>query len=160
MNIANLWSKTLICYFHICLCLPVLISISFPLFAQGISEDGEAAICKIKAGGKVHTLSPNEVGAFKVVPNIQPLQIVPIEIIYPNSSPNEKVQLSVEDGGALENGKSGMVLQLNDEKQISFTFQPSRQPGLYRISLYKGSDVKTVQVWVGSKPAPTRKLNE
>lgn len=131
--------------------------------------DGEIAICTIQVKpGKTlakgqkksvpaitesHQVMPDQTGAFDLVPNILPMQKVPLEIAYPQGRSGEKVIIEVLDGGTLENNKKVKVLTLNSQKKISFNFQVARDPGIYRLTLRKGDDIKEVQLWVGPEPS-------
>ena len=66
--------------------------------------------------------------------------------------------ISVEDGGRLDNDKGVKVMQLDREKKITFNFQVTGDPGIFRLLLTKGKDSKVVQFWVGALPAPTKKI--
>ncbi|MEJ7685317.1 MAG: hypothetical protein WKG06_47240 [Segetibacter sp.] len=90
-------------------------------------------------------------GSFDRVSDIQPWQIVPIEIFYPKGRRGEKVVLSVEDGGTFDNNKRVKVLPLDSQNKISFNFRVAGDEGIYTITLSKGNDTKEVKLWVGSE---------
>jgi biotin synthase-related radical SAM superfamily protein len=126
---------------------------------------GEMAVCTIKVdnmrkkgrktvttGSKSYQSTPNQLGSFDMVTNIQPRQKVPIEIYYPEGRAGEKVIIEVQDGGSLDNNKRVSILSLTNLNKISFGFQTASDPGIYRITLRKGSDLKVVQLWVGDQP--------
>src|SRR5438874_1644121 len=109
----------------------LLIAISFPLNSKAQNQpaaDGEKAICKIIANNKVYTLKPNQIGNFDKVYNVSPLATVPIEVAYHNGNPGEKVIITAEDGGRLDNNKRVKIMQLDNQKKISFSFQVSGDP--------------------------------
>ena len=97
-------------------------------------------------------MTPNQDSCFSRIYNVQPWATVGIEINYPNGSQGDKVIVRVEDGGVLENGKGVLVIPLDVNSKINFNFQVSDSPGLYRVTLRKGTDEKTVQLWVGATP--------
>lgn len=123
--------------------------------------DGEMATCSMKinkvqkkgAGllkttGVSYHLTPNQSGAFDPVSNIAPMQKIPIEVIYPEGRSGEKVVIEVLDGGTLDQNKKVKVVTLNSQKKISFNFQLATDPGIYRITLRKGEDLKEVNFWL------------
>lgn len=127
------------------------------LQAQVLPTDAsKAPVCKIVVNEKSYNLKPNTGGYFQRIAGIEKLAIVPIEIFYPDAKAGEKVVLSVLDGGALDNGQMVKMVSLDAQKKCSFKFQVTDQLGLFRISLYKGEDTKTMQLWVGPEPAPAK----
>lgn len=130
-----------------------LITLSFLVTSsvQAQSADDEITVCKIKAGDKTYILTPNELGIFEEVSNIQPLQTIPIEVTYPNGSRGQKVVIAAEDGGKLDDGRRVKPMQLDSQKRLVFNFQVSDQSGIFRLSLRKGNDTKTIRLWVGAK---------
>jgi hypothetical protein len=156
-------------------CISLFLSFSLPLFLHaqqkqqsGRAVDGEMATCTIKVthmqkkGGKTvstasesYNLTPNQMGTFDLVPDIQPMQKIPVEIAYPQGRSGEKVIIEVMDGGSIDDNKKVKVVQLNSGNKISFNFQVASDPGMYRVTLRKGEDVKEIQLWVG--PAPSGK---
>ena len=128
-----------------------IITIFFSL--QSIAQeqplvDGQMAICTVKVGDKLYTRRPNQIGCFPKIAKIPPGDTVAIEVSYPNGRAGEKIVLSVEDGGKLDNGKGVKVMQLDNQKKCSFNFTVTQYPGLYRVSLLKNMDTKVVQLWV------------
>ncbi|QMU30143.1 hypothetical protein [Adhaeribacter radiodurans] len=100
---------------------------------------------------KKYQLQANEFGLFDQVSGIQPKQKVPVQLNYPAGRVGEKVAIIMLDGGTLDNGKKVKVTQLDTQKKMTFELQVTSDPGLYRVLLKKGSDTKTVQLWVGPK---------
>jgi len=81
---------------------------------------------------------------------------MPVEIFYPDGKEGEKVVVSVWDGGLLDNGESVKVVYLDNEKKCVFNFQVTRSLGLFRLLLFKGTDQKVVQFWVGAERKPVK----
>jgi hypothetical protein len=142
--------------------LPVLaaalfLTVAFPLVltARGAPADnGEIAYATVSVGTRTYKdMRPNQDSRFSRIYNIQPLATVGIEINYPNGNKGDKVVLEVLDGGVLGNGKGVQVISLDGNRNISFYFQVSDSPGLYRVILRKAHDLKTIQLWVGASPA-------
>lgn len=98
-------------------------------------------------------LPSNAIGYFERVANIQPKERVPVEIAYRNGRRGEKVEIIALDGGVFDNGKKVKVVQLDNQKKLSFNFQVSNSLGIYRVALRKGADTKIVQLWVGAEHA-------
>lgn len=135
-------------------------------FTNNPAVDGEMAFCTIKVDNvqkrgrrlvttdsKSYKVTPNQNGSFDQVSDIKPLQKVPIEVYYPHGRSGEKVVISVEDGGTLDGNKRVRAVLLNGQNKISFNFQTAAAPGIYTIKLYKGDDIKEVQLWVGPEPS-------
>jgi hypothetical protein len=141
--------------------LPVIaaglfITLALPLILTtrgSAAVDGQMAYASMSLGTlKYKDMTPNQDSCFSRIYNVQPLATVGIEINYPNGNKGDKVIVRVEDGGVLGNGKGVLVIPLDANKKINFNFQVSDSPGLYRVTLRKGSDEKTVQLWVGLPP--------
>jgi hypothetical protein len=135
---------------------------------------GEPALCEILLPGpstsktvagvkpppaqaKTHKPLLNQVGHFDQVSNIVPQQKVPVTISYPNARAGDRIVIMVLDGGFLEANEKARIVQLDRQKKIAFTFQAATDPGLYRIALRKGNDVKIVQLWVGEEIMPVKR---
>ena len=134
----------------------LFLTLAFPLMLTTRGSpaiDGQMAYATISTGKLKYKMTPNQDSCFSRIYNVQPLATVGIEINYPNGSQGDKVIVRVEDGGALENGKGVLVIPLDINTKINFNFRVSDSPGLYRVTLRKGNDEKTVQLWVGAIPA-------
>jgi len=133
---------------------------------QQAAVKGEMAICRVslttgtpnpqtKTAGtngqrkKAYEVRPRQTGYFDVISNISPEQTVSLEISYPKGRPGEKGVVIVADGGTLAEGKKVQQMQLNDQNNFSFDFKVAKDPGLYRVVVRKGDDLKVVQLWVG-----------
>ena len=114
------------------------------------AADGEKAVCTIKAGNKIYTVKPNQLGNFDEVAGMYPGEILPVEVYYPDGATGEKVIVGVEDGGSLDGGKAIRVIALDNKKKITFNFTVF-DVGSHRISLRKEKDVKTIQIWGDSQ---------
>lgn len=135
--------------------ISLLLFLSFSMHVNAQDKraiDGEMAICKITVDKKIYQPLPNQVGCFDMISNIKPLATIPVEVSYSNGKAGDKVILTVEDGGKLDNGKGIRIAQLDNLKKLSFSFTVSNQPGLFRVTLSKGNDTKTIQLWVGEEP--------
>lgn len=162
---------------HIALPFPIigfllLLLSPFDLIAQGMRmEKGEPASCVIRINNekaatklktaplpvKMYEVSPNQVGLFKQVSNIKPLEKISLELSYPSAKVGEKIVVTVLDGGKLDNGKGVKVMNLNQLRKCPFGFSVTENMGLYRLLVRKGNDVKVVQLWVGEKPVTAKK---
>ena len=107
-----------------------------------------AVTCKINIADKQYSLKPNNIGYFNRISGIKPLQVIPVEIKYPQGKPGDKIIIAVEDGGSLNDGKAVDVLQLDSNKKISFSFQAGKYSGIYHIRIKSGHDSKFVRFWV------------
>ncbi|HEY5892533.1 MAG TPA: hypothetical protein VIT91_04810 [Chthoniobacterales bacterium] len=102
-------------------------------------------------GDKKVNLEPNQIGAFPQV-LVQPRQQITVEMVYPDGSPGDLVVAAVMDGGQLENGQHVLSLRLDDSRQVKFNYAVSEEEGVFRITLRKGGDLKTVELWAGAEP--------
>ena len=134
----------------------LLFNISFSQVKMQRQVKAEPATCNVKANNKKYNLKPNQAGQFQRISNIAPLSIMPVEIFYPDGKEGEKVVVSVWDGGLLDNGESVKVVYLDNEKKCVFNFQVTRSLGLFRLLLFKGTDQKVVQFWVGAERKPVK----
>jgi YD repeat-containing protein len=108
--------------------------------------DGELATCKVTWDDKVFQSKLNQIGCFDLPPAFPSDAVVFIEINYPNANIGDRVILSVQDGGQLDNGKDVKVQKIDNNKNLIFSFHLYDE-GLHRVILRKGNDSKTVQLW-------------
>jgi hypothetical protein len=136
-------------------------SLAVPAWHPG--EDAIAAITTAD-GHTIQNLHPNQVNSFPRV-NIQPNDTVQVSVAWPKGSPGEPVVVAVEDGGSLGAvGQSAdksaqskaaervLKLALDDKGQIKFAFTCSAESGIFRVTLRKGAETKTVELWAGALP--------
>ncbi|HEY5893346.1 MAG TPA: hypothetical protein VIT91_08960 [Chthoniobacterales bacterium] len=109
---------------------------------------GDRAVAAVSYAGRKYSLQPTQYGFFDRV-LIGPSAKVPVQVTYPDGEPGEKVIVEVEDGGQLDNNSILAVQALDDEKRLAFVFQATDQTGIFRITLRKGDDVKTLNFWAG-----------
>ncbi|HEY5895676.1 MAG TPA: hypothetical protein VIT91_20850 [Chthoniobacterales bacterium] len=109
---------------------------------------GDRAIAAVSYAGRKYSLQPTQYGFFDRV-LIEPSAKVPVQVTYPDGEPGEKVIVEVEDGGQLDNDSILAVQALDDEKRLAFVFQATDQTGIFRVTLRKGGDVKTLNFWAG-----------
>jgi hypothetical protein len=118
---------------------------------------GQMAYATVFVGEQTHKdMRPNQESCFTRIYNIPASATVGIAINYPNGSKGERVVVGVGDGGVLGNGKGVEVIPLDSGRNIRFNFQVAESSGLYRVTLRKGSDEKTVELWVGARPQSLR----
>lgn len=128
-----------------------IISLSFIAKSQTSAYDGERAVCKVTANGKNYQPQLNPLGYFMRVYGLPIDALISVEVFYPQGNKGDEVVLAVEDGGKFDNDKAIKVVQLDNQKKLAFGFQfiPDN-PGIYRITLQKGSDTKVVQLWASN----------
>jgi hypothetical protein len=112
-------------------------------------------VARVGNGAGAVELTPNQVGT--LVPRVEMTQnrTVPVSIAYPNGSVGERVIVAVEDGGQLSEAGSGgkrgaqrvMSLSLDDQRTVNFDFTATGGPGMFRVTVRKGGDVKRVELW-------------
>lgn len=131
----------------------LLLAISLPSIAQEQAQrvvEGERPTCKVTVNNKDFHPQLNQVGCFDRISNIPEDKPVNIEISYPKGKEGDKIVVSLDDGGTLDNGRQVEVVYLDQDKKFSFTFKAiPNDPGIYRITLLKGNDEKTIRLWVG-----------
>lgn len=118
------------------------------------AQSGERAAAVVEAEGKKIELSPNQIGNFQRV-QVSPKAAVPVRVVYPDAQEGQAVVAEAQDGGTIKD--SGSILwpsKLNNEKAFAFTFAASENPGMHRIVLRKGADVKQLDFWVGPQIPP------
>ena len=82
---------------------------------------------------------------------VEPGETVPIAVAWPNAMPGERVVAVVEDGGQMEGGERVKVLVLDERRMGRFEFTTALEPGLYRVTLRRVGETKTVELWVGAE---------
>jgi hypothetical protein len=123
--------------------------------AEPIATRGQPAIAKVRTetgGGREVELLPNWIGVFVPRPVVDPGTAVTVEVAYPEGNPGERVVASVEDGGDLADGGAVQLLELDRDRKVSFDFTAGANVGIYHITMRKGTDRKTVEVWAGAEP--------
>lgn len=107
------------------------------------------AIARVTVDQKSRELRPNQVGVFERIP-AQAGTPMAVEIAYPGGLPDQEVAVAVEDGGSIDNKAAMKLLRLDAQQRIRFRFIPGNSDGVYRVTLRKGTDQKTFEVWVGA----------
>ncbi|HEY5743350.1 MAG TPA: hypothetical protein VIS99_12505 [Terrimicrobiaceae bacterium] len=128
-----------------------LLSASQPERSTNIMDapvGGDRAIAAVSYAGRKYSLQPTQYGFFDRV-LIEQSAKVPVQVTYPDGEPGEKVIVEVEDGGQLDNDSILAVQSLDDQKRLAFVFQATDQTGIFRVTLRKGGDVKTLNFWAG-----------
>jgi hypothetical protein len=103
------------------------------------------------SGKELKLGAPNILGVYPRQ-NINPGASVPVRVGYPDAQTGDTVIAAVADGGQINGNKPVQVLTLDTDRAAKFTFQGSREPGLFRVTLRKGLDVKTLEFWSGPQP--------
>ena len=121
----------------------------------GIHREGEVAIATVRVDGRAFELLPNQLGVFPRV-YVAPSARVEVVVRYPNAPDSQVVTARMMDGGSL-GGPMTRRLSIGAERSIAFPATVSDQAGTHRIALTVGSDLKTLDLWVGP-PLPARSL--
>ena len=111
----------------------------------GSSSGNEASFT---LNGQSYQLHPNQVGAYPQIP-IGAKQKVPITVLYANGYPGQPIVVQVDDGGGVQGNKMATVQKLSDQLTVNFTFQSGTQNGIYRVSLFDGSQTQRLNFWLG-----------
>jgi hypothetical protein len=98
---------------------------------------------EVRADNTLYRLTPNDNGYFGQV-DVQANQKLAVKVYLPDGESGQNYIVQVEDGGALLGQKfpSAQVAQLNDAQQLSFNYQVSDQPGIYRVILRSGGNCR------------------
>jgi hypothetical protein len=129
-------------------------------FSASVADDkngpalvpGEMVAVQVVSGGKSCSLTPDQVGAFPKV-NIDARQQVSVTASWPDGQAGQKVVVAAEDGGQVGGSNHPLAFTLDDQRQVAFDFTAGNGPGIYRVTLRKGPDVKTIQFWAGAELA-------
>lgn len=116
---------------------------------------GEMANCRVVINKKTFVLSLNQNNAFDRVSRVPANSIASIEVHFPQGNAGEVVIAEVQDGGSFEDGSGLVALTLANDKKIHFNFKTGGDQGSYVVTLRKGNDVKTVELWVGDEEKPS-----
>jgi hypothetical protein len=111
---------------------------------------GEQVSASVTAGGKEYVVQPDQVGCFERVV-IERGETVPVRVSYPEGNPEDLVVAAVEDGGQINKDQRVLPLHLDKNRQLAFQFTASQEAGIFRVTLRKGTDVKTVELWAGQE---------
>ena len=112
---------------------------------------GGAEVALSIGGKEVSPGAPNVLGVFPRQ-NIEIGASVPVRVVFPKAGPGDSIIAAVTDGGQLTGNKPGLPLTLDAGRAASFTFTGSREPGLFRVTLRRGMEVKTLEFWAGPEP--------
>ncbi len=142
-----------------CLLLSCTILYAQPQFSVS-TEKTECAVrlnvAVLQDGGIRHetVIRPelNSSGHFSRIGSVQPHQKVPVQIAYPDGHAGDRIAVVAADGGVFDNDQSVLLARLDNRKMPDFRFRVAAEPGLYRVFLRKGNDVKVLQFWVGKDP--------
>ena len=109
---------------------------------------GARAVAKVNVKGRDTTMQPNQNGEFARV-LIDPREAVAVQVGFPEGFPGQQVTVEVEDGGVLDGKAPGKALNLDESKNVRFSFRANADPGMYRVLVSKGGDVRQLNFWVG-----------
>ena len=114
---------------------------------------GEPAKARATVNDKSFDLAPNQLGVFQRV-YVGARSQIAVKVDYPKAVNGDPVIIQVQDGGQLDNGTVVQKGEIKDGN-VAFNFRATENAGIHRVSLRKGSDVKTLDFWVGP-PLPVR----
>jgi len=108
------------------------------------------ATASVNVNGQSYTLKPNQIGNFQRI-TVAPSSSIDLSVAFPKSQPGDVVSVQAEDGGSVNDGGIATPMPLDDKKALNFNFKTTSQPGIYRVTLRNGADVKRLQFWVAQK---------
>lgn len=124
--------------------------------ASATSEiGGTVARARVMVGSKSYDLESNALGLFPRV-TMPANTSVQIAVVYPEGTAADLLVVQAEDGGTIDQGTTVKQGRLDQTKTIVFEFKTSREEGVYRVTLRKGTDQKHFDFWVGPEPALQR----
>ncbi|MEI6076857.1 MAG: hypothetical protein WCS94_14850 [Verrucomicrobiota bacterium] len=118
------------------------INASYPAEVPGLM-----VLAQMTVNDQSYNLTPDQVGVFSKI-TIQPQQKVAVTATWPEGQSGQRVVAAVMDGGQLNAGQRVVGLDLDNQRRAAFEFTAGQTPGIYRITLRSGADVKTLQLWV------------
>lgn len=81
-------------------------------------------------------------------------QRVPVQTRMGQGEPNEKVTLTLLDGGSFASGKVTEIHTLDSLARLSFTASMGEQPGIYRVLVRQNGNETIMEFWVGEENSP------
>jgi len=111
---------------------------------------------KITLAGKPHLYTPNAVGSFPRI-QVSPNQNLPAELFFSAGKPGETILVTAVDGGLVDGRPSALRTQLDVANKVAFKFTAGEAPGIYRVTVRRGREVKALEFWVGETPPVVRR---
>ncbi len=111
---------------------------------------GGRAEATLEVEGQPVRLAQNQLGVFVPRPEVKPGAQVPIVVSFPDGAVGEKVVANVLHGGDLDGGEAVLIRSLDEKKAVRFTFTAGKSEGIYQVSIRRGAQVRTVEVWAGT----------
>ena len=127
--------------------------------AQSTTVNAVRVTASAKVGAKNYALTPNQIGQFQRL-NIKANATIPVEVAYPDGQPGDKVSLRALDGGRFEDQSQLKAVTLDVNKKLTFTFTVNAEPGIYRVGLSRGQDLKVLDFWVGDPHLQANRENK
>jgi hypothetical protein len=89
-----------------------------------------------------------------------------VRIRWSGAKAGDRLVAAVEDGGTLGAGKLVLPLNAGADGTVSFDFKASDEPGIFRVAIRRGPELRVVQFWAsaetplaiqtdGNRPAPS-----
>jgi len=112
--------------------------------------DDKQPQAEVQVGGAIYRVTPNDSGYFGQI-DVAADQKLKVKVYMPDGQPGDNYIVQLEDGGKLLGQKlpAATSVVVDDAKQIAFNYQVSNQPGIYRVVLRSGGNVKVLNFWVG-----------
>lgn len=81
-------------------------------------------------------------------------QTVPVQTRMGQGEPQEKVALTLLDGGTFASGKVTEIHTLDSLSRLSFKANMGDQPGIYRVLVRQNGNETIMEFWVGEENSP------
>lgn len=115
---------------------------------RAIPESSSGSVAVAKIGDRLKKLSPDDNGHYERV-YLQPRQKIALAVAFPRGEPGQKIAVESQDGGVIGEGGPVQVLVLDEGRRIGFSFQPTENTGINRVTMRLGAQVQELNFWVG-----------
>ncbi len=113
---------------------------------------GSPVYAQIKIGDQTTELVAGETRQFDRI-KVARGEKMQLQITYPEGEAGQTVAVEVKDGGKLDNNSVAKVVQLDENKRLSFGFQVSMNRGIHHVLLRNGAEQTLLAFWAG-EPLP------
>lgn len=102
----------------------------------------------IKTNGVEEELQEVQGGLFPRV-LMEPQKTAQVRVRFPDAEKGELIIVEAQDGGRTDQGSFLKKATVDENLEIAFDFTTNQDPGIYRVTLRRGAELKTMQFWVG-----------
>lgn len=106
----------------------------------------------ISYNGNEYVPSENELGIFERL-IVHAHQLIEVTQSFPDIVAGTSIRILAMDGGQFSNGTNALIIPLDDNKKIAWSFQAAGYDGLYRVMCETPDERKIFEFWVGPESA-------